>query len=498
MFSLISRLLLIVALLFFITTRSFSATDIGIDCAPGFSYSSEAERCVSDCGSDMDAPGAGSDSGLCQLGVTDMFGTVPADLFTWSDATTINTTETTDEKLDVLFFWGVGCPFCESQKPLMAQLAETYPQITLSSFEVYHDSANQALFLETIEKHGISARSIPMTLIGDRHWIGFRDQYFPEMIAEVERQLGLKDATDDSVTPAREIVNIPLVGEVEISTMPLFLATALIAFVDGFNPCSLWLLTVLLGILLHTRSRKKIIIVGLTFLATTAAGYGAFMLGLLNVFMYVGYVDWIKIVVGLMALTFAVVNIKDYFWFKQGVSFTISDKHKPGIFKKMRHIINAEMSTAGMVGATIVMALGITLVELPCTAGFPVIWSNIVALHNLSSMEFALLFAIYLSIYLGIEIAILSVAVITLKRSVFEDKHGRILKLVGGIIMLALAYGIVFQYETLGSISGILSLFGIAALITVVILIVHRVILPRFGIVIGSEKQPRQGGREKE
>ena len=251
----------------------------------------------------------------------------------------------------------------------------------------------------------------------------------------------------------------------------------------------MWLLTILLGILLHTRSRRKIIIVGLAFLLTTAAGYGAFMLGLLNVFLYVGYVDWIKIVVGLLALTFALVNIKDYFWFQQGLSFTISDKHKPGIFKRMRNIIHQDMSTASMVGATIIMALGVTLVELPCTAGFPVIWSNIAAQQGVNGMEFALLFVIYLTIYLGVEIAILATAVITLKKSVFEEKHGRILKLISGVIMLVLAYGIVFAYDTLSSLGGVLGLFGAAAVIITLVLILHRIVLPRCGISFGSEKQ---------
>lgn len=395
-----------------------------------------------------------------------------------------------EQKIEVLFFWGVGCPHCEIQKPYMEELARQYPGVEVWSFEVFRDMTHRPLLDEVMEKHGITSLSVPITVIGDRHWIGFREERYPEMKEEVERLLGI-----DRAGPERhDRFAVPFLGEIEISAMPLFLATGIISFVDGFNPCSLWLITVLLGILLHTRSRKKIILIGMTFLLTTAAGYGAFMVGLINIFLYVGYLFWIKIAVGLMALAFAVVNIKDYFWFQEGPSLTISDRHKPGIYRGMRRIINPDMTTGGMIGATVIMALGVTLVELPCTAGFPVVWTNIVAGHDVGTVSYILLLALYLFIYLSVEIAILAVAVITLKKSVFEERHGRILKLVGGVIMLALAYGIVFRYEALESIAGILKLFATAAVIIIGVLLLHRVILPRFGIVIGSERLGRTGG----
>ncbi|MFO7766785.1 MAG: hypothetical protein R6V33_10175 [Pelovirga sp.] len=460
-----------------------------IDCAPGQKFNPVAMRCEAalDCPDDVDA---GTDMSCQGVTSSPLVPSLTAESFSWIDAADSPTlTSRSAGAQQILYFWGIGCPFCERLKPQLEQLAEKFPQVELRDHEVYYDRANQQLFLETTSKYGIDSHSVPLTLIGERHWIGYREHFPDEMRAEIEKLLGSTDGTNTTSATALDTISVPLFGNINIGTMPLLLTTVLIAFVDGFNPCSLWLLTILLGILLHTRSRRKIIIVGLAFLLTTATGYGAFMLGLLNVFLYVGYVDWIKIVVGLLALTFAVVNIKDYFWFQQGVSFTISDKHKPGIFKRMRNIINKDMSTAGMVGATIIMALGVTLVELPCTAGFPVIWSNIAAQQGVNGIEFALLFVIYLGIYLGVEIAILATAVVTLKKSVLEDKHGRILKLISGVIMLVLAYGIVFAYDALGSLGGVLALFGAAAAIIVLVLLLHRIILPRCGISLGSEKQ---------
>ncbi len=479
----LTGLAVVIALLFGIVSQ----TQAFIDCAPGQRLNPVTMRCevTPDCPDDVEV----SADAACR-GVTGspLVPSLTTDSFGWGSSDSPALTSSSKASLEILYFWGIGCPFCERLKPQLEQLAADYPEVHLRDYEVYYDRANQQRFLETTSKYGIDAHSVPLTFIGERYWIGYREHFPDEMRGETAKLLGLHSDEHMATVFEADTISIPLLGNINIGTMPLFLTTALIAFVDGFNPCSLWLLTILLGILLHTRSRRKIIIVGLAFLLTTATGYGAFMLGLLNVFLYVGYVDWIKIVVGLLALTFALVNIKDYFWFQQGLSFTISDKHKPGIFKRMRNIIHQDMSTLAMVGATVIMALGVTLVELPCTAGFPVIWTNIAAQQGASGIEFALLFLTYIAIYLGVEIAILATAVITLKKNVFEEKHGRILKLISGVIMLALAYGIVFAYDALNSFAGVISLFGTAAAIIALVLIVHRIILPHFGISFGSEK----------
>src|SRR5690606_19557531 len=118
-------------------------------------------------------------------------------------------------------------------------------------------------------------------------------------------------------------------------------STALIAFVDGFNPCSLWALSVLLALTIHTGSRKKIFLVGIVFLTVTSLIYMLFITGLFTMLTVVSFIGWIQAVVALMALFFAVVNIKDYFWYKQGISFTIADSKKPGIYQRMRRVMDA-------------------------------------------------------------------------------------------------------------------------------------------------------------
>ena len=248
------------------------------------------------------------------------------------------------------------------------------------------------------------------------------------------------------------------------------------------------MLSILLSITLQTKSRKKVLLVGGVFLLTTAVLYGLFIAGVFSVLRIISFMGWIQVVVALIALVFALINIKDYFWFRQGVSLTISDDKKPGIYQRMRGILRNSDSVWQLIGATVVFAAGIALVELSCTAGFPVIWSNILASQGVEMTTFVLLLLVYILIYLLDELGIFLVAVFTLRSTKFEEKHGRVLKLIGGVLMLTLALVMLIDPKVMTDISGTLIIFGIALGATALILLVHRVILPRFNINIGSEE----------
>ncbi len=401
-----------------------------------------------------------------------------------------------DDKIVVHFFWGEGCPFCEMQKPHMEDLAEKYPEIEIRDYEVHGSQENRQKFFEMAKEYGTTAAGVPMTFIGDKYWSGFTERNIQEMDDKIAQLVEEND--DPQPPPGNNIIDIPFFGEIDLDDTPFIATTFLIAFVDGFNPCSLWLLTFLLGILILTKSRKKMIIVGLSFLLTTTIVYGAFIAGLFNVFAYTRFIEQIKWFVGGLAIIFAAVNIKDYFWYKKGISFTISDKHKPKLFKKMRRIMHQDQSLPSMVGATIALALGVTLVELPCTAGFPMIWSGMAAELSLPLMSFLGLLGLYLLIYMGVEIVILAAAVITMTKIDFGESHGRILKLISGVIMLVLGISFIFLYDYMNTFQGLFNLMLTAFTLIVVTLFVHRRLLPRLGIHVGTERLDQEKVKDEE
>jgi len=438
----------------------------------------------------------------------------------------------------IYLFWGEGCPHCAKAKPYFESLAKKYPQVIYHSFEIYHDAANQKLFSDIAAANGFEISGVPTALVGQYLMVGYSEEYNVQ-IEEVVSQCiqngcldagagivtnapagqailaGEMDVPASTLTPAAlaqnqpglgspaqpgpggeltqsHLLNLPILGTIDLEQHSLTLSTALIALVDGFNPCSLWVLSMLMALVLHTGSRKKVILIGLIFLTVTAGIYALFIAGLFSVLRLVSFMGWVQVLVAGVALIFGVVNIKDYFWYKTGVSFTISEKQKPGIFQKIRQVIASSDSIWGLAGATLVMAAGVSVVEFSCTAGFPVLWTNLLVAQNVGSGAFVALLLLYLLIYQIDELAIFGSMVITLKASRLEEKQGRILKLFGGVLMLALAVVMLFDPSLMNDLGTSAAIFITAFSVAGVILIVHRLILPQLGIWIGSEAHEKK------
>lgn len=419
--------------------------------------------------------------------------------------------------VNVYIFEGEGCPYCAKAIAFLQGLAAEDVRIVLHDFEVYHDLENREYFFAFGAVHGFEPQYVPTIFIGDQYWVGFSDTIQVEMERKIQTCLvsacvdygvdilpdsvfldGIEpiDTSPPEAIPPSEAsptegrdgfsITLPIFGTINLADRSLLLSTLLIAFVDGFNPCSIWVLSMLLAITLNARSRKKVLIVGFVFIFVTAFIYALFIGGLFTVFTFVGYVGWIQLVIALIAIFFAVVNIKDYFWYQEGISFTISDKKKPGIYKGIRRIMNAEENMWGLISATVVLAAGVSLVEFSCTAGFPMIWTNLLAIHEVTGLAFLGLLLVYMLVYQLDEMGIFLVAVFTLRKSKMEEKYGRILKLLGGVLMLSLAVVMLVDPNLMNNIGSSLWVFGAAFAVTAVVLLAHRVILPKFDRRTGS------------
>ncbi|HOM67855.1 MAG: hypothetical protein BWX85_00878 [Chloroflexi bacterium ADurb.Bin120] len=428
--------------------------------------------------------------------------------------------------VNVYFFEGEGCPYCARTREFLLSLSEQDERIVIHEFEVYFNLEDREFFVEFAAVHGFEPAYVPTTFIGDQYWVGFNEaiqgeitqkiQYclvndcvdygvnilppdtFPEQpqpepppileepeIQEPEIQAPEIQAPEiqepETQEPEQEelMINLPFIGKVNLADKSLLLSTLLIALVDGFNPCSIWVLSLLLAITLNSRSRKKVLIIGLVFIFVTGFVYALFISGLFTVFTFVGYTGWIQFIVAVFALFFAVVNIKDYFWYKEGFSFTISDEKKPGIYKGIRKVMRAEGNIWALIGATVVLSAGVSIVEFSCTAGFPVIWTNLLVVHEATGLAFLGFLLVYMLVYQMDELAIFLTAVFTLRKSKMEEKYGRILKLLGGILMLALAIVMLIDPALMNNIGSSLLVFGVAFGVTGLILLIHQVLLPK-------------------
>ncbi len=236
--------------------------------------------------------------------------------------------------------------------------------------------------------------------------------------------------------------------------LPLPLFTIFIALIDGFNPCNLFVLTFLLGLLLSaSHSRKKIYAIGYTFIFAIFIIYFLFMVAWLNIFKYIGFITPLRIGIACIALIAGFINCKELFAFRKGITLMIQEKHKGSLIKKIEHmkkiIINGSLSA--LILASIGLAAFASLIELPCTAGFPIIYTGILTGKFLTnSFSYYLYLIFYSAVYVIPLITIITIFGLTLKGKQINKKQMQIIKFIGGLIMILLGLTLLINPSLIG------------------------------------------------
>lgn len=385
--------------------------------------------------------------------------------------------EVAPAEVELVLFWGDGCPHCAAEKRFLADLTDEFPDLVLSLYEVWHSAANRELFVATAAAAGITARAVPTTFVGDHVWVGFNDAIGEEIRTAVAAAFeGREIAPEQSF-----VVDVPIVGEVDLGGRSLVISTVVIGFVDGINPCSLWVLSVLLALVLHSGSRHRVAAVGGVFLLVTSLMYGLYIVGAYSALSYIGYLTWIRVAIAVIAGVLGLLQLKEAVGVSAGPSLGLSPAARPGMFRRMRRLSDADRSLPGLLAATAGLAVGVSLLETPCTVGLPILWTDLLAKNEVPFAGAAVLFLVYLAVFLLDELVVFLGVVTTMRALKVQERHGRALKLVSGIVMVTLAVVMVVIPEAMETVGGALLVFAVAALMALVGLGLQRAALTRSG-----------------
>ncbi len=271
---------------------------------------------------------------------------------------------------------------------------------------------------------------------------------------------------------AEDPFSLPLIGAIDTESASMLFTTVAVGFVDGLNPYSLWGLVFLLGIVTAAGSRRKAMIVGFTYLAVVGLVYGLMMAGFLSLFSQWDYQGFIRIAVGLIAAAFASLNIYDYF--KRKTEATIVTRRKQSRLKqRILRVMNPRNGIGTLISGTAVVALGITILEFPLTFSLPMVWANIIARYEVAFPLFLLLLLVYLLVYLIDEIIVFLSIVFALNKLKISQNKEQALKLIGGMVIMALALGLILDLEALNTLTGSLILFGSALAASLVVMVLY-------------------------
>lgn len=373
------------------------------------------------------------------------------------------------ETVDAVFFYSKTCPHCAKEKPLLQSLEKEYEWLNVSYLDVALPE-NAQLYIRMAADAGGEAQAVPALFACGHMIVGYEDEgHSAEQVRRLilschegeSRFGGGGDHEKSDGLPAADFifnasvdtrVNLPFFGVVEGSEMSLPLFTGLLGFIDGFNPCAFFILLFLLSLLIHAKSRSRMLLIGGVFVFFSGLVYFMFMAAWLNLFLYIGEIRWITVFAGLVALTVAALNIKDFFWFKKGVSLGISDSGKTSLFRRMRGLTKAN-GLASLVFGTVVLAVAANSYELLCTAGFPMVYTRVLTLNDLSPIQYYGYIAAYNVAYVTPLFFIVLAFTATLGSRKLGESEGRFLKLLSGVMMLFLGLLLVFSPDRLGSLS---------------------------------------------
>ena len=358
------------------------------------------------------------------------------------------------KEANIYFFWGDGCPHCAKEKPFLEKLEKKYPEVKVFDFEVWGNSENRQLLIETGKKLNANVSGVPFTVVGEKYFVGWYDEKSTGASIEGAVQCVLRDDCRDVVgellvpkteekSPIPQKIKVPLIGEIETENLSLPVLSVVLGGLDGFNPCAMWTLLFLISLLLGMKDRKRMWILGSAFIFASAAVYFLFMAAWLNLLLFIGFIVWIRVIIGLLALGGGIYNLREFFVNKASCKVT-GDEKRQRVFEKLKAITQKRQFWLAL-GGIIILAAAVNLVELICSAGLPVVFTQILALSNLAKWQYYLYMLLYIFFFMLDDLFVFFAAMITLQMTGITTKYTRFSHLIGGILMLIIGLLLIFK-----------------------------------------------------
>lgn len=380
-------------------------------------------------------------------------------------------------KVNAYLFYGEGCPHCAKEREFFAQIDAQYENVDLYEFEIYYNPANNDFFKKTITALHSEISGVPFLVIGDRYFIGWADSISPEEITgriaecstikcpdtiaaivgarlddtSISASNKIESEPVESSAPVRndgKMMRFPFLGEINAMDFSLPMLAVIMGGLDGFNPCAMWTLLFLISLLLGMQNRRRMWILGSVFIITSASVYFVFMAAWLNLILFIGLVTWVRTAIGLGAVIGGGFSLNKYFSGSGDGCRVVGTGRRQRVFAWLRSITSQKGFFLAL-GGIVLLAFAVNLVELICSAGLPVAFTQVLALSDLAKWQYYLYIAIYILVFMLDDLFVFFAAMITLQMMGITTKYSRFSHLIGGILMLVIGLLLMFKPEWL-------------------------------------------------
>ncbi|MDO8668761.1 MAG: hypothetical protein Q7K65_00525 [Candidatus Buchananbacteria bacterium] len=378
------------------------------------------------------------------------------------------------EKIEINFFHSKTCPVCIQEGQFLNQLSVDFPDVIINRYDVA-ETATISKIEDFYKNYNVPQENwglVPATFIGQQAYLGFSEKtgiIMREQISklakgenggsgtELSNTTFEQQITDQLDVLKQRKIKIPFLGELQIAGLSPFNLSLMVGVLDGFNACAMVALGILMAILISTGNRKRVILIGGTFILVSGLVYYIFIAAWLNVFLFLGYIKIITYIISAFIILFSFFLLKDYFNniickicnVKNDRPDGFLTKFQKYLFAKANKTVSSDMPLVLMLLGVAVVAAGINIIELFCSLGFPLAYTKILASHNLPTYQYYLSLLVYIFFYMLDDLLIFLIAVVTLRVTKVSEKYLKFIKLISGVVLLILGFIMLFKPEIL-------------------------------------------------
>ena len=375
-----------------------------------------------------------------------------------------------EDTITLYLFYGDGCPHCAQEKIFLNEIKDSYDNLEIVMYEVWGNSENQQ-FLEQVKSElGIQRSGVPVTIIGDTYMVGWSDasegrlsrairfynqNEYIDVVEQIRNGTYVKEEASESDFDKEEeqsdddaTIDVPIIGKVNLKNVSLTTAGVILGLIDGFNPCAMWVLLFLISMLLGMKDKKRMWIIGLTFLGSSALVYMLIMLSWLNIVVSVATSIWMRNIIAVVAIIGGIINLVNFFKHQDSGCSVVDDKKRKSVFARIKKFTHEKSLILAIIGA-VALAFSVNIIELACSAGLPLIYTQLLAINNVSGVGSFFYVLLYIIFFLLDDLVVFFIAMKTMEVTGFSTKYSKYSHLVGGVLMVLIGVLLIFKPEWL-------------------------------------------------
>jgi len=381
------------------------------------------------------------------------------------------------QKTPISMFERQNCTHCKKEKAFLKQLETERKDIEIILYDI-SKKENRELWKKFTTLENIP-KVTPITLVGNTIIQGYgTDNTTGKRIKELINQSRKKETLkvqefikaggsggkaekvtggtcdDKGLEPCgitqtnnEYLIDIPLLGPIDFQKYSLPTLSLVLGFVDGFNPCAMWVLVTFLVILIDAGSKKRMWQLAGIFVAAEAIMYYLILNVWFTTWDFIGLNNVITPIVGTIA-----IGAGAYFLYEwktsDGTCKVTSSKQKSKTREKLQKLVSTELTILSILGI-LGIAFSVNIIEFACSIGIPQTFTKIIELNNLGFWQTQFYMMLYILMYMADDIIIFGIALYSFEKIGITSKYTKLSHLIGGSLMLILGLILILNPELL-------------------------------------------------